>query len=84
MSRDRRWTRPRSVLPSMHLCQVTYMSQIADAVKCYSHLLGQTELFKHFIDIKVNRVLSLSLGDTSLLPEGGPVIWNTQLSWMRS
>lgn len=27
--------------------------QIADAVKRYSYLLGQTELFKHFVDIKV-------------------------------
>lgn len=27
--------------------------QISDAVKRYSYLLGQTELFKHFVDIKV-------------------------------
>jgi len=27
--------------------------KIADAVKRYSYLLGQTELFKHFVDIKV-------------------------------
>lgn len=27
--------------------------QIADSVKRYSFLLGQTELFKHFVDIKV-------------------------------
>jgi len=29
-------------------------SKIADAVKRYSYLLGQTELFKHFVDIKVS------------------------------
>ena len=27
--------------------------KISDAVKRYSYLLGQTELFKHFVDIKV-------------------------------
>ena len=27
--------------------------QISDAVKRYSYLLGQTDLFKHFVDIKV-------------------------------
>jgi len=27
-------------------------AKIADAVKRYLHLLGQTELFKHFVDIK--------------------------------
>jgi hypothetical protein len=30
--------------------------QITDSVKRYSFLLGQTELFKHFVDIKVCRV----------------------------
>lgn len=29
------------------------LSQITDSVKRYSFLLGQTELFKHFVDIKV-------------------------------
>jgi hypothetical protein len=33
--------------------------QIADAVKRYSYLLGQTELFKHFVDIKVLPTLYL-------------------------
>jgi hypothetical protein len=28
--------------------------QIGDMVKWYSHLLGQTELLKHFIDSKVH------------------------------
>lgn len=28
-------------------------AQVSDAVKRYSFLLGQTELFKHFVDIKV-------------------------------
>ncbi|KAG6882618.1 hypothetical protein C0992_011211, partial [Termitomyces sp. T32_za158] len=27
-------------------------AKVADAVKRYSYLLGQTELFKHFVDIK--------------------------------
>ena len=27
--------------------------KVADAVKRYAYLLGQTELFKHFVDIKV-------------------------------
>lgn len=30
--------------------------KISDAVKRYSYLLGQTELFKHFVDIKVRSV----------------------------
>ncbi|KAG5350414.1 hypothetical protein C0989_011178 [Termitomyces sp. Mn162] len=30
----------------------TDAGQVADAVKRYSYLLGQTELFKHFVDIK--------------------------------
>ena len=39
--------------------------QLADAVKRYSYLLGQTELFKHFVDIKV--VLSSFLTDSILI-----------------
>jgi hypothetical protein len=36
------------------LCRnVLTVHQITDAVKRYSYLLGQTELFKHFVDIKV-------------------------------
>ena len=34
--------------------------QISDAVKRYSYLLGQTELFKHFVDIKVTLVAHAS------------------------
>ena len=32
---------------------LTICGKISDAVKRYSYLLGQTELFKHFVDIKV-------------------------------
>lgn len=35
------------------LLYVLSFAQIQDAVKRYSYLLGQTELFKHFVDIKV-------------------------------
>jgi SWI/SNF-related matrix-associated actin-dependent regulator of chromatin subfamily A member 5 len=40
---------------STRRAQITNRSiiQIADSVKRYSFLLGQTELFKHFVDIKV-------------------------------
>jgi hypothetical protein len=31
----------------IHACQV------ADAVKRYSYLLGQTDLFRHFVDVQV-------------------------------
>ena len=27
--------------------------KMSDAIKRYSYLLGQTELFKHFVDMKV-------------------------------
>lgn len=30
--------------------------QVADAVKRYAYLLGQTDLFKYFVDIKVNSI----------------------------
>ena len=33
---------------------LTIYVKISDAVKRYSYLLGQTELFKHFVDIKVS------------------------------
>jgi SWI/SNF-related matrix-associated actin-dependent regulator of chromatin subfamily A member 5 len=29
------------------------VSKMSDAVKRYSYLLGQTDLFKHFVDLKV-------------------------------
>jgi hypothetical protein len=35
---------------------IVSIPQITDAVKRYSYLLGQTELFKHFVDIKVSLV----------------------------
>jgi len=34
-------------------CTGLTFSKVTDAVKRYSYLLGQTELFKHFVDIKV-------------------------------
>ena len=34
--------------------------QISDAVKRYSYLLGQTDLFKHFVDIKVCHINDLA------------------------
>ena len=39
--------------------QLLTSPQITDAVKRYSYLLGQTELFKHFVDIKVGRRATL-------------------------
>ena len=47
MDKAKVWLLPVCPMPSAHL------SQISDAVKRYSYLLGQTELFKHFVDIKV-------------------------------
>lgn len=47
--------------------------QLADAVKRYSYLLGQTELFKYFVDIKVRSSLSFyQLSLTSQLESSGP------------
>jgi SWI/SNF-related matrix-associated actin-dependent regulator of chromatin subfamily A member 5 len=34
--------------------------QLADTIKCYSYLFGKTELFKHFVGIKVLSMCSLS------------------------
>ena len=56
--------------------------KIADAVKRYSYLLGQTELFKHFVDIKVLFLFSNLDGFKPFfrkLP-----IRNTLLWWTRS
>jgi hypothetical protein len=35
-----------------HYHHETYATQVADSVKRYSYLVGQTELFKHFVDLK--------------------------------
>lgn len=63
ISRDRQWTRQKYVpFISFTRPYLTYSTtQIADAVKRYSYLLGQTELFKHFVGIKV-RSLSFESG----------------------
>ena len=45
-----------------------------DAVNQYSYLLGQTELFKHFVDIKVHRLANLGVTITNVdlaFAEGG-------------
>jgi SWI/SNF-related matrix-associated actin-dependent regulator of chromatin subfamily A member 5 len=31
----------------------THASQVTDALKRYSYLLGQTDLFRHFVDVQV-------------------------------
>ena len=54
----RRWTRQRCASNWTLRCRAMCLSslgcaQVSDAVKRYSFLLGQTELFKHFVDIKV-------------------------------
>jgi hypothetical protein len=50
----KKWTRQRYglILQVISSLQLT-SCKITDAVKRYSYLLGQTELFKHFVDIKV-------------------------------
>jgi hypothetical protein len=35
--------------------------QVADAVKRYSYLLGQTDLFRHFVDVQVRLSLCFTL-----------------------
>jgi SWI/SNF-related matrix-associated actin-dependent regulator of chromatin subfamily A member 5 len=42
--------------PSIH-----QRPQITDSVKRYSYLLGQTDLFRHFVDIKVCSLLNLNV-----------------------
>lgn len=57
MQRDRRWTRQK-YLPSLQFrVFCSHGVQISDAVKRYSYLLGQTDLFKYFVDIKVTHVI---------------------------
>ena len=44
----------QNVLPSLSTQRADLdKAKISDAVKRYSYLLGQTELFKYFVDIKV-------------------------------
>lgn len=53
LNNEHKWTRQRRV----YLVEMGFKSlklpQLADALKRYSYLLGQTELFKHFMDAKV-------------------------------
>ena len=58
MSSGRKWIKRRQayqpvLLLMLLILYITVMKQIQDAVKRYSYLLGQTDLFKHFVDIKV-------------------------------
>ncbi|SRR5216683_70954 len=51
--RDNKWTRPRYEAIFPFLALYSHASQVADAVKRYSYLLGQTDLFRHFVDVQV-------------------------------
>ena len=50
----RRWTKPRCVLITLHvsILSVLMCSWITNAIKRYSYAPGQTEVFKHFVNIK--------------------------------
>lgn len=39
---------------SVYYVLIFVVNQMQDAIKRYSYLLGQTELFKHFVDMKVS------------------------------
>jgi len=56
--------------------QFTNASKIADAVKRYSYLLGQTELFKHFVDIKVTTLRFLVCDNVLCGQTSEPAIQN--------
>jgi hypothetical protein len=50
-------------------------TQITDAVKRYSYLLGQTDLFKHFVDIKASYTrFSNPKSEQSLIESSGSSI----------
>ena len=51
--KDRKWTKQRRVLSRHFVSQNLITHKVTDAVKRYAYLLGQTELFKHFVNIKV-------------------------------
>ncbi|KAI0005017.1 SNF2 family DNA-dependent ATPase [Russula compacta] len=53
--RGTKWTRPRYELIIAFLGSCIHASQVADAVKRYSYLLGQTDLFRHFVDVQKAR-----------------------------
>jgi len=90
-SRDRKWIKQRHL--SRSFCfflsiqkNLTKTSQVADAVKRYSYLLGQTELFKHFVNIKVFFffffILSSRISHLKWVHFSELAIQNTLLSWM--
>lgn len=53
-------------------------------MKRYSYLLGQTDLFKHFVDIKVSRTILVTTSLLSLLSRRKPAIPNTLLYWIHN
>ena len=60
MLRGKRWTKRRYADIRPVLIGSPTLAQISDAMKRYSYLLGQTELFKHFVDIKVSLRIPLA------------------------
>jgi SWI/SNF-related matrix-associated actin-dependent regulator of chromatin subfamily A member 5 len=50
----KRWTKSKQALSRRHPHPLLTHSKMSDAIKRYSYLLGQTDLFKHFVDLKVN------------------------------
>ena len=64
----RKWTRTRYPPRASPLWYgIPTLRKISDAVKRYSYLLGQTELFKHFVDIKVRPVIKTPSAVTFLI-----------------
>jgi hypothetical protein len=51
--RGTRWTKPKYVIVYAFYAFRTDSCQVVDAVKRYSYLLGQTDLFRHFVDVQV-------------------------------
>ena len=51
--RGMKWTRPKYGITQALLASCIHLCKVADAVKRYSYLLGQTDLFRHFVDVKV-------------------------------
>src|ERR1700744_6718798 len=51
--RGTKWTRPKYGVTQALLVCCAHICKVADAVKRYSYLLGQTDLFRHFVDMQV-------------------------------
>ncbi|KAG1893103.1 uncharacterized protein F5891DRAFT_1196824 [Suillus fuscotomentosus] len=51
------------------MCSIRDLSLITDAIKRYSYLLGQTDLFTHFIDIKARYITKLVIRNIGLAAE---------------